>query len=94
MAIISGGGTDHLFPLILLLFCAKNSLQAVYNHSQALQLVNDAGIFVTSRGQCSNRRNPQCTSLDGVHSEAIDGIITLKKESGCPMVITGLKFGQ
>jgi hypothetical protein len=51
-------GTNHLFTLILLLFCVKNSLQAVYNHSQALQLLNEAGIEieVASSGNAATER--------------------------------------
>ncbi|KAF7636689.1 hypothetical protein Mgra_00003870 [Meloidogyne graminicola] len=61
----------------------------IYTHSQAINILNNEGIQVTSTSRCSNRNNPQCTSLDGIHSEAIEGIITLKKASGCPIIITG-----
>lgn len=81
-----------LLQLLLLFgFCVHPALQqsTVYTHSEALGRLNAAGISVTSSGQCSNRGNAQCTSLDGIHSQAIDGVITLKQASGCPIIVTG-----
>jgi len=44
-----------------------------YTNSQAVSILGGAGISVRSSGGCSNRNNPSCTSLDGIHSECIDG---------------------
>ena len=51
--------------------------------------VTAAGISVRSSGNCSTRSVSTCTSLEGVNSGTIDGIITLKKASGCALTITG-----
>lgn len=51
--------------------------------------VTAAGIPVVSSGNCSNRNVATCTSLDQVNSGTIDGIITLKRASGCSFSITG-----
>uniref|UniRef100_A0A914DN54 Uncharacterized protein n=1 Tax=Acrobeloides nanus TaxID=290746 RepID=A0A914DN54_9BILA len=60
-----------------------------YSHSAAATRLRNAGISIHSSGGCSNKYNKQCTSLDGIHKEAIDGVITLKRASGCPIVVTG-----
>jgi hypothetical protein len=44
-----------------------------YSHSQALSKLQAVGISVRSSGGCSNRNNPRCTSLDGIHTQCIDG---------------------
>uniref|UniRef100_A0A915LH69 Uncharacterized protein n=1 Tax=Meloidogyne javanica TaxID=6303 RepID=A0A915LH69_MELJA len=75
--------------LFLTLLHIPSFLCFTYTHSQAMNLLQNEGISISSTGRCSNRNNPQCTSLEGIHSEAIDGIITLKKASGCPIIITG-----
>jgi hypothetical protein len=33
--------------------------------------------------------NPKCTSYEGILSGTVDSVITLKKASGCDLVITG-----
>lgn len=57
------------------------------SHAQALAQIRAAGM--DTNGKCTSRHSFQCTSLDGIHEEAIDGIITLKRASGCPIVVTG-----
>lgn len=44
-----------------------------YSNGDAVARLSAAGISVRSSGGCSNRNNPSCTSLDGIHSECIDG---------------------
>ena len=51
--------------------------------------LNSAGISVTSRGSCSDQSNPNCTSLQGIPSAAIDNIISLKNISSCNFNVTG-----
>lgn len=51
--------------------------------------VNAAGIAVVSSGGCSSRNVSTCTSLEQVNSGTIDGILTLKRASGCSVTITG-----
>jgi len=42
-----------------------------------------------SSGNCSNRNNPRCTSLDGVRENTINGLQTLKRASNCDIIVTG-----
>ncbi|KGN36790.1 hypothetical protein [Knoellia subterranea] len=58
-------------------------------HAQATAKLSAAGISWTSSGGCSNRNVSTCTSFDQVNSATIDGIITLKRASGCSILITG-----
>lgn len=63
-----------------------------YTDAQARQLLTNAGIPVVSSGNCTNQYQANCTSLQGVHSDVIDGqygIIAFKRNSGCSIIITG-----
>ncbi|MFB9991090.1 hypothetical protein ACFFLM_03710 [Deinococcus oregonensis] len=51
--------------------------------------VTAAGIPVVSSGNCSTRSVSTCTSLEQIYSGTIDGILTLKRASGCALNITG-----
>jgi hypothetical protein len=51
--------------------------------------VRAAGISISSSGNCHNRNVRSCTSLDGARGNTINGVITLKRSSGCPITITG-----
>jgi peptidoglycan hydrolase-like protein with peptidoglycan-binding domain len=57
--------------------------------SQAASMLRSAGIAVSSSGNCSDRNNPHCTSLDGIRATTINGIIAFKRSSGCAITITG-----
>jgi len=58
-------------------------------HEEAKQQLDDAGITITSSGNCSDKTNGSCTSLDGVRQSTIDGIINVKQECGCNVVVSG-----
>lgn len=58
-------------------------------HAQALALLTAAGITLHSSGNCSDKSNPHCTSLDGIRQCTVDGIIHFKQVSNCSIVITG-----
>jgi hypothetical protein len=58
-------------------------------HAEATAKLRAAGITWSSSGNCSNRNNPSCTSFEQINSGTIDGIITLKRASGCAINITG-----
>lgn len=60
-----------------------------FSHAEAQQKLTDAGIEISSTGDCSDRTRRVCTSLHGIQSEAINGIIALKNSSGCPLTVTG-----
>ncbi|GBF06769.1 hypothetical protein DAERI_100132 [Deinococcus aerius] len=57
--------------------------------AEARSRVRAAGITVSSSGNCSDRYTSTCTSLEQVNSGTIDGILTLKRASGCAVTITG-----
>ncbi len=57
--------------------------------SAARAQVTSVGIPVVSSGNCSTRSVSTCTSLEQVNSGTINGILTLKRGSGCALNITG-----
>jgi peptidase C39-like protein len=59
------------------------------SNNDALKMLTNAGITVTSSGNCSNRNSFSCTSLDQVRSKTIQGIIAFQKNSSCKITITG-----
>lgn len=59
------------------------------SQSQAASMLRNAGIAVSSSGNCSTRSNPHCTSLDQIRATTINGIIAFKRSSGCAITITG-----
>jgi len=72
-----------LFALIVVASAYKMS------QSEAAAALSGAGISVSSSGGCSTRSNSRCTSLDQINSNTINGLITLKRASGCSIVVTG-----
>ncbi|MCP2168854.1 hypothetical protein [Goodfellowiella coeruleoviolacea] len=58
-------------------------------HEEAVERLLDAGVTWNSTGGCTDRDNPACTSFDQVNSGTIDGVITLKEASGCPVNVSG-----
>ena len=58
-------------------------------HSSAASQFSAAGISWTSTGGCSDRYTSTCTSFEGIRQATIDGAITLKRASGCSLLITG-----
>ena len=57
--------------------------------TEAESRIRAAGISIISSGNCSNKSNPRCTSLNGILSSTVDGIIALKRASGASITITG-----
>jgi hypothetical protein len=62
---------------------------AKMSHADAAARVKAVGIRIVSSGNCSNRYNSTCTSLEQINSATVNGIITLKNASGCATTITG-----
>lgn len=58
-------------------------------HEQAKQKLADAGITISSTGNCSDKSDSRCTSLDGVRQATIDGIISFKAECNCTVNVSG-----
>ncbi|MEK7531039.1 MAG: pilin [Patescibacteria group bacterium] len=48
-----------------------------------------AGVTIESSGNCSDRGNSTCTSLDGIPAATVDKIIAMKKACNCEVVVTG-----
>jgi hypothetical protein len=65
-----------------------------HSHSEAVSKISAAGIGIYSSGNCSDRGNRRCTSLEQVKCRTIDGIVALKISSRCSIVITGRKHFQ
>lgn len=58
-------------------------------HAQALSQLTAAGIPVSSSGNCSDRNNSSCTSLDQIRQSTISGVINFKAATGCAITVTG-----
>lgn len=58
-------------------------------HEQAKQKLADAGITISSTGNCSDKSDSRCTSLDGVRQSTIDGVISFKQECNCAVNVSG-----
>ncbi|WP_149826981.1 peptidoglycan-binding domain-containing protein [Streptomyces tailanensis] len=57
--------------------------------AQAMARLKAAGITRKSSGNCIDRYRKNCTSLQGIRVGTVNGVIALKKKSGCKIVITG-----
>lgn len=58
-----------------------------YTHAEALKELS--GITVTSTGGCLGEDKPGCTTLEGIPKSTVQNIKDLKKNTGCPITITG-----
>lgn len=58
-------------------------------HSQATTQLRAAGIAWDSPGDCATQTDPTCTSFTGVRQSTIDGVVTLRRASGCAITVTG-----
>ena len=77
-----------LSALVLLAILSLASAQRL-THAEALARIRGAGIGISSSGGCSDRNNRRCTSLDTIRVQTINGVITLRSASGCPITVTG-----
>ncbi|MGI5153649.1 hypothetical protein [Microbispora sp. CA-102843] len=58
-------------------------------HAQAAGLLLDAGVRQQSTGDCADRRHRYCTSLEAIRYGTLMRTIDLRRDSGCPVTITG-----
>lgn len=66
-----------------------------YTHAQAIQELEGKNIILTSQGNCFDRTNPNCTSLEQVNKKTIEGVISLAKISKCTIrIIAGTEVGH
>ncbi|MFJ2028043.1 hypothetical protein [Streptosporangium sp. NPDC087985] len=59
------------------------------DQAQAFQRLKAAGLRWKSSGGCTNRRVGSCTSLEAVRAATVANVIDLKRDSKCPIVVTG-----
>lgn len=59
------------------------------SHTAAAEKLRAAGISISSSGNCSDKNNNRCTSLDGMKLNTIDQAIAIKQACGCSVVVTG-----
>jgi hypothetical protein len=62
---------------------------AAVTQAQAESAFRAAGVTWSSTGGCSDRTVSTCTSFDGMRSDTVNGVITLKQASGCAVNVTG-----
>lgn len=58
------------------------------SHAAAIAALG-SGITLSSSGNCSDQKNPSCTSLEGIPATVIDRVKNLRDKSGCSLTITG-----
>ncbi|MFG1708271.1 hypothetical protein ACFLIM_34195 [Nonomuraea sp. M3C6] len=59
------------------------------SHAIATGWLKSAGLRTKSTGHCTSRHMHHCTSLDSVRTGTIARVIELKRDSGCPIMVTG-----
>jgi hypothetical protein len=59
------------------------------SHNLASHWLHQEGLRTKSSGNCANRHVGNCTSLDHVRTSTIARLIDLRRQSGCPVLVTG-----
>ncbi|MET9344173.1 hypothetical protein [Nonomuraea sp. NPDC003804] len=59
------------------------------SHTFAMDRLTSAGLRWKSSGNCTDKNNRTCTSLQSVRSATVAGAIDLKRASGCKIMVTG-----
>lgn len=59
------------------------------SHAMVLDRFRNEGITWRSNGNCSNREQAECTSFEGTRWSSLLGLIALRRESGCPIDVSG-----
>ncbi|MBF8191934.1 hypothetical protein ITP53_40895 [Nonomuraea sp. K274] len=59
------------------------------SHATAHEWLHSEGLRTQSTGNCTHKHLHHCTSLDSVRTGTISQVIQLKRESGCPIMVTG-----
>lgn len=59
------------------------------SHTTATGWLKSAGLRTSSTGNCTSKHMRHCTSLDKVRTGTIARMIELKRESRCPIMVTG-----
>lgn len=77
------GGTAHAWTH------DRNTQSVPLHQQEAAALLREAGLRWISSGHCTRRASPHCTSLDGLRAATLDGVLRLREDSQCPLVISG-----
>ncbi|MFB9830686.1 hypothetical protein [Actinoallomurus acaciae] len=67
----------------------RKTPSAPLHQQEAGSLLHAAGVRWTSSGHCTRRRNPHCTSFEGLRPSTLDGVLRLREASRCGLVISG-----
>lgn len=67
----------------------RKTPSAPLRQQQAGSLLRAAGLRWISSGHCTRRRNPHCTSFEGLRPSTLDGVLRLRETSRCGLVISG-----
>jgi hypothetical protein len=67
----------------------RKTPSAPLHQQEAGSLLRAAGVRWVSSGHCTRRRNPHCTSFEGLQPSTLDGVLRLKDASRCGLVISG-----
>ncbi|MEV6150400.1 hypothetical protein AB0L53_08670 [Nonomuraea sp. NPDC052129] len=59
------------------------------SHALAADWLRDEGLRTHSSGHCTNKQVYHCTSLEDVRTSTISRVIGIKRQSGCPVMVTG-----
>jgi hypothetical protein len=59
------------------------------SHALAADWLRDEGLRTHSSGHCTNKQVYHCTSLEDVRTSTITRVIGIKRQSGCPVLVTG-----
>ncbi|MEV1239303.1 hypothetical protein [Nonomuraea sp. NPDC049750] len=59
------------------------------SHALAADWLRDEGLRTHSSGHCTSKQVYRCTSLEDVRTSTISRVIGIKRQSGCPVLVTG-----
>ncbi|MEU2718066.1 hypothetical protein [Streptomyces sp. NPDC007205] len=59
------------------------------SQSAAASQLRAAGVTWSSSGNCTTRSHSACTSFEQINQATVDGLVTLKRASGCAINVTG-----
>lgn len=68
---------------------AREEPSTVLHQQAAIAMLRAVGVRTVSSGGCTDRWNPHCTSLEGVRLRTVGGLLELRDDSGCPIVVSG-----
>jgi hypothetical protein len=67
----------------------RKTPSAVMRQQEAGALLHGAGLRWISSGHCTRRTNPHCTSFSGLRTSTLGGVLRLREDSRCRLVISG-----